>query len=97
MFPSILHEHLVEFTSQYLPSLRAFVRIVFFEAKRFRELSVFADKLDSVLFGEVTGLHFVQQTNPLDRSIAEGNERFSYVEARKVVSLENGNLVTSLS
>ena len=54
MLPSILHQHMVELTSQDLPSLRAFVRIVLFEPKGLREFPVLVDELHAVLLGEVT-------------------------------------------
>jgi hypothetical protein len=72
------------------------VWVVLFEAEWLGEFSVFIDKLNSVFFGEVARLHFVQQADSLDCSVTKWDQRFAYVEAWEVIAFEDRDSVASL-
>ncbi len=84
----VVEHHLVEFTAEDLPGLRAFVRLVVVEIKGLRKPAALADELDAVLFYEGAAAHFFEHVEPLEDPICLGDEGFADVKSREVVALE---------
>ena len=80
----------------HLPGLRRFVRLMLDEVKRLAEPPFVGDELHAVLLDEVAALHFGQHVQPLKHEVSAGNERFADVKPRKVLALEEADLVPLL-
>ena len=84
----VIQQHLVEFASTNLPSLRALMRIILRKPKRFRQLSVLVYKLYAILPRKMTATHLVEHTDSLQYWVRERYQRLADMETRKVLALE---------
>ena len=84
----VVEHHLVELAPDHLPGLRTGVGLVVPEVERRGQLARGVHELDAVLLDETALLQFRQHVEPFEHPVRLRDQRFTDVEARKPLALE---------
>lgn len=94
VFPGIFQEHGIESAAHHLPGLCRLVLEVLKEAERGGGLAVGGHELNRVFLDEVRSLHLLDHSDPLEREVTIGQQRFADVVARKRFLLQQQDAVS---